>query len=406
MELCTAAFLAALCFASGASAHQVNSAEQTVVTGTNATGASLAAAILASAERGNLVFSPYSATMAHLMAAYGCKGDDRKELLKGLGMQDLVGDQAILQGAGIQQVLVRVKGNPFTSANAFATVGDTQAVDAFKAQVQSAFGGEFFALAQNGALDAVNTWAATKSRDRIPKLLDTLPMSQGILLLNAATFDGEWTVHFEHHHAFNGEPPNFTIADGTKIVAETMKRRAAQTRFASAESFDAVSLPYRDGEFTMLVMLPHVGSRPADALNELQTLDVAKFIAGMQSGMADVVLPKFTLRSKCDLTGPLRSIGINRIFDGFDARGMATMNQPLPDHVVVDLQRAYIEVDEAGTKAAAVTAIGIAPTAVIGGSNVKSFVVDRPFVYAIVHKDTGLMVFLGVCSTPPTANAQ
>jgi serpin B len=402
MELCALALPAALSLASAGMQGASGTPQQTLVAGMNATGAYLAIAQLPQANKGNLVLSPYSAAMAHLMLAYGCKGDDRTELLKSLGLQDLATDQAILDSAGLQKILTSIAGVPFTSADAFATVGDAKAVDGFKAAVQDTFGGEFFSLTKEGALDAINKWAADKSKNRIPKLLDEMPMAQGLFLLNAATFDGVWTRRFQPHRSTPGEPTNFTTADGTKIVAETMRRRAAPTDFVSADTFDAVALPYRDQEFEMVVMLPHTGSGPSDVLNELRTGGLPKILAGMQQDNYEVVLPKFTISSICDLTAPLRNLGITRIFDGFDGTRMATMATQQPDQVVVDLQRAYIEVDETGTKAAAVTAIGIMPTAIIGGGPVpKEFIVDRPFAYAIVHKKTGLMIFLGVCSTPP-----
>lgn len=406
MRICTMGLMIGLAMGcTGTTAVQPKNPQAILVGGMNSTGVSLATKLLPNAEKGNLVISPYSGVMAHLMLAYGCKGRDRTDLLKGLGLSALGDDQSILQSAGLQNVLTGIAGNPFTSPDALMTIGDAKPVEAFKNQIQKAFGGEFFALSKDGALEKVNKWAADKSKDRIPHLLDALPIDVGLVLMNAATFDGEWQEPFDPHHAYNGEPANFTTADGTKIVADMMFRRQMSTPTVSARTFDAVSLPYKDKAFSMVVMLPHEGSTPAAVLEELSEGAWPKVYAGLQPAPVQVSMPKFTIRSKCDLIAPLRGLGISRIFDGFNARGMATWSVPPPDQVVLDLQEAYIEVDELGTKAAAVTIIGIKAGAMPAQPRTR-FTVNRPFVYAVVHNDTGLMTFLGVCSTPPVAKAK
>jgi serpin B len=403
MWICTTALLVALSTGTvGQDNFPTISPQETLIEGMNTTGVALAGKLLPGADKGNLVISPYSAVMAHLMLAYGCKGADRTELLKGLGLADLADDRAILDSAGLQKVLTGIAGKPFTSADAFMTIGKAKPVETFKRQIQRTFDGEFFALTEGEALDKVNKWAAEKTKNRIPKLLDDLDSAIFLVLMNAATYDGDWLEPFDPHRSYKGEPTNFTLGDGTKIVADMMFRHAMSTPFMSATTFDAIRLPYKDKAFSMIVMLPHENSDPTAVLGELSNTTMPAIVHAMKPERATVRMPKFTIRTKCDLIAPLRSLGINRIFEGFNARGMATFPTPPPDQVGLDLQQAYVEVDELGTKAAAVTIIGVKATMVLGGP-VKDFVVDRPFVYAIVHNDTGLTTFLGVCSTPPKA---
>jgi serine protease inhibitor len=382
-------------------------ARDAYVRGLNKTGFSLAKSLLkANAQDGNLVLSPYSAVTAHLMLAYGCKGEDRANLLKGLGLSALAKDEAILDAAGLQDELTLVSGNPFTSANAFVTLDDTKPVEAFLKQIRGRFAGEFFALTKQEATDSVNGWVAQKTKQRIPKLLDKFPEDVDFALINAATYDGEWVSPFEPRNRAPGAVPNFTAADGSKIVVDMMFRSAKATARASGREFEAVSLPYKDGAFAMVVALPHQGVAPGAVLEGLSNGGWAKLLPQLKPELLEVLMPAFSARSKFSLIEPLTALGVSRIFSGFNARGMATKAIVGPDQIVLDLQEACIDVDRLGTKAAAATIIGGTFGGGAPAAPPKRFVADRPFVYALYHVQSGAIAFLGVCSKPPTVGGR
>ena len=165
--------------------------------------------------------------------------------------------------------------------------------------------------------------------------------------------------------------------------------------YTEGATWQAVRLPYRGGELSMVVLLPKDDTDPVDLLkpNLLSAAD-----RGFSTTEVKLALPKWDLETTADLTDILRGWGMDGTFDGHADFSALT---PDPTFAVTQvLQQANITVGEKGTEAAAATAIIGAAGAAPPPEDVVEFVADHPFAFAIVHDPTGVPLFEGVVADP------
>jgi serpin B len=234
---------------------------------------------------------------------------------------------------------------------------------------------------------AINDWVAGATRDRIDELfpVGVLDRSTRLVLTNAVFLDAQWRFPFEPQRT-SGEP--FLLADGTQIEVPTM-HYDEYLPAAVTEDWSAVELPYADEELTMTVIVPR------DLAEFEQHLDAA-MLAGILDSIRDggihLSLPRFTARSHLSLAETLSAMGMPSAFaGGADFSGMTGR----PDLFIQAVEHeAVIDVDEAGTKAAAASGGAMA------GSHGPTVTVDRPFLFLVRDEPTGAMLFLGRVTDP------
>jgi serine protease inhibitor len=372
-----------------------------LVTGLNEFGIGLTQRLSARSKDGNLVVSPLSAAVAHVLLLRGSRGPAQAEIRTALGLDGL-NDQAIVSLTGrLQAKLCQVDGMPFSMANAVVTVGGFKPQNAYLTAIRQEFGAEAFGIASAGDFGTINKWAAEKTHDRIKNLLKSLSEQTKFVLVNAAAFDGTWETGFRASSTVNR---SFVKADGTIAEVPTMARGETRTPYFQSPKASAVVLPYRDGAFSMLVALPSKGTTPNSLLANLSNGGWDSLLKELKPVSLEVWMPKFTMRSDHDLRDALQGLGMRSMFQQIDASPMLGPRGATDTFVQQDIQQAYIEADESGTKAAAATAISGGGG--IGGPTVpqpKRFIVDRPFVFAIFHNTSGAIVFMGICSNPGEA---
>jgi serpin B len=254
------------------------------------------------------------------------------------------------------------------------------------------------ALVANGdfhdpaTLKKINDWVAARTHDKIPAILQPPlnPMLR-VLLLNAIYFKGDWLAPFDTN--LTRDLP-FTLAGGQSVHHPRMSR-AGKFNYCEEDRFQAVELPYSGGNISMFVFLPKAG---LDAF--LKNFTVADFDAAIQrmrSCEGDVGLPRFKLENDYDLTGVLPRLGMPLAFTR-NADFSALSVEPL--YVDFVKQKTYVAVNEQGTEAAAVTAIGVKAMVVRRQAPPFHFVVDRPFFLAIRDNQSRLLLFLAAISDP------
>jgi serpin B len=171
--------------------------------------------------------------------------------------------------------------------------------------------------------------------------------------------------------------------------------RTGQYNYCDEDRFQAVELPYAGGDMSMFVFLPKGGL--GEFLKQFTVADFEAAIMRMRSRKGTVELPRFKLENEYDLTGVLPPMGMPLAFTTrADFRGIS--DEPLCIGFVK--QKTYVAVNEQGTEAAAVTAVGARAMAIVREPPPFHFVVDRPFFMAIREKQTGLILFLGAISDP------
>jgi serpin B len=256
-----------------------------------------------------------------------------------------------------------------------------------------------FTAAPERARDEINEAIAGQTEGKITGLLppgsvDTLTR---LVLASAVYLKAAWGTPFPvdktHDAPFYPEGP-----DRPGVSVPSMRGTATRD-YLRGDGYQAVLLPYRDIGLAMAVLLPD------GPLAELRPKVAAAGLAGLLAGAArhevTLALPRFRLRATFDLVPALRRLGVARAFDAEADFSGITVAEPLRIGAVA--HQAYIDVDEHGTEAAAATAVAMAGHAIVQAPPPVTLIVNRPFLFAILDRTTGVPVFLGQVSQPRSA---
>ncbi len=238
----------------------------------------------------------------------------------------------------------------------------------------------------------INKWVSAKTHEKIPAILEP-PLNPllRLILLDAIYFKGDWQAQFDAK--LTRDLP-FTPGNGQTMQHPRMSR-AGHYAYCENDRFQAAELPYAGGEMSMLVFLPRGGLD--EFLKNFTAKDFEDAIQRMSSREGTVELPRFKLENEYNLTDVLPPMGMPLAFTGAADFG-AMSDEPL--HIGFVKQKTYVAVNEQGTEAAAVTAIGFRAMAVRREEPPFHLAVDRPFFMAIRERQTGLILFLGAISDP------
>ena len=245
------------------------------------------------------------------------------------------------------------------------------------------------------ALKIVNGWVALKTHDKIPVILEQIDGGVTMILLNAVYFNGIWKSKFNEKETHNLQ---FTLSDGT-FKETPMMQQESSLEYASNELFSAVNLPYGNGQFQMTVILPNLKKTSKDVISELNTENWSLWMKSFKTENQIVVtMPRFKFSWDSELNKMLDQMGMKQAF----VPGLANFDEISKEgqlYISSVIHKTYIDVNESGTEAAAVTAVMIS-TGESGPDYRKHFVVDRPFLFAITEKTTGAILFIGEITNP------
>jgi serpin B len=374
-------------------------AARTFVGHSNGFGAELFARA-AAGEDGNVMLSPLSASVALTMLLNGTDGDTYAQIRDALGYPAALDLAAINASArSLRSQLLGVDPSvQLALANAVFYDQDYGAAFPLKPAFLAAMRDDFDAPPQAldfsapVALSTINGWASDNTRGRVPRVLDEIDPDLVMVLMNALYFKGDWTTPFRES-ATAQEP--FTLAGGATVDVPMMSGEV-QARLAAGDGYTALELPYGRRNFSMVVVMPE-----APLADFVPTLDGDRWgaIAGAL-GDADewhrtlVSLPRFRFSTDRSLNAALQSLGITDAFQPGVANFTRLGDDP---RLVLSFvkQNTFVETNERGTEAAAVTTGGMVVT-----SMPQMVVVDRPFVFVIRERTSGALLFIGQVANP------
>ncbi|NDV80613.1 serpin family protein [Bacteroides sp. 51] len=347
--------------------------------------------IAAGETEDNLFISPLSASIALSMCANGAANETLEEMKATLGFKDysleemnayykkLVGGLLAVDNTttlGIANSIWIKKGfdvkQPFIDLNKDIYDAEVRTLD-FNAQ----------------AVAIINQWCADKTNKRIPKVLDNISPDALLFLINALYFKGTWTYEFDKSKTVKED---FTAISGQKKKVDLM-RQECQIPYVKDEGLQVVELPYGNEAFSMIVLLPEEGRNVDDAIQQLTAANWNKWMKALYPHTIDIKLPKFKLEYERDLKADLKNMGMILPFAENKA-DFSNMSSHTPLFIGLVKQNTFVEVNEEGTEAAAVTIIGM-ETSSIDGPPVTTVHVNRPFIYIIKEKSTGAILFMG-----------
>jgi serpin B len=253
-----------------------------------------------------------------------------------------------------------------------------------------------FKTATEQARLTINGWAEKQTRERIKDLLapNILTADTQLVLTNAVYFKADWLTAFDKRATRTAD---FFLTADQKTSADLMSRQGPYGYFEN-ELLQAVDLPYRGAPLSMIVLLPRKVDGLAALEKELTANNLAAWIGRLHTETVNVALPKFTMTRGFQLADVLRQMGMGVAFaSGANFSGMSE-SQPLQLSDVI--HKAFVEVNEQGTEAAAASAVGVAKNGPDRVTRVRTFRADHPFLFLIRDYRSGAVLFLGRCANP------
>jgi serine protease inhibitor len=350
--------------------------------------------ILKQGDAENLMVSPSSVAIALSMTYNGASGETQKAMAKTLELQDMSLAELNQANATLQTDLMqadpKVKlaiANSLWGKQGFTFQPDflQRNQEFYKAEVEN------LDFASPAAVERINAWVKQKTEDKIPEIIQEIDPSQVLFLINAVYFKGNWTQQFDPK--LTSDRP-FMLSDRTQKTVPMMSQRG-DYQYAETEQFQAVSLPYGDGRLSMYVFLPKTGLPEFTPMLTAENWET--WMAQFSKRQGAIQLPRFKFEYETTLEKALTAIGMGAAFDAAqsDFSGMSA------ERVVINQvkHKTFIEVNEEGTEAAAVTSVGVRT---LSAPTVAPFqmVVDRPFFAAIRDNQTGTILFMGTVTEP------
>ena len=263
--------------------------------------------------------------------------------------------------------------------------------DSFKKRVADHYRAELANLDFSdgaGSLKEINGWCSRQTNGLIPKVLDNVDPNMLAYLLNAMYFKGQWKDKFPKGATAE---ELFTDESGTRGKVKMMKQKELFT-YTENEVFQAVRMPYGNGAFSMIALLPQAGHTVAEITAMLKTVDWDGFRYGMDDRMVDLWLPRFETKFHIQLKEILSAMGMPLAFNP-QADFLAMSDYALCLGFVQ--QDAVIKVDEEGTEAAVVSSSGMMMDSAPAPSLPVVFHADHPFLYLIEESSSGAVLFAG-----------
>ena len=358
-------------------------------------------------SEGNLLVSPYSVSLALAMAWAGAAGETATQMAATLGFEgdpdevavtfsDLSADMAE-RGTAEEDADEGVSARGLIIANAIwgeETVPFNQVyLDLLDAEFDAPLRPVDFQGDPDAARDEINDWVADQTNDRIEDIVpeDAITTDTRLVLTNAVWFSGAWQSTFTPENTEDGD---FTLLDGSTVTAPFM-RQTAGYNYATGNGWQAVELPYEGSGFAFLVVLPESGE--FETVEASLDSDVVGDIVGdLTDTQVELHLPRFTFDYSADLVTGLEALGMTDAFTGqADFSGMIEGDPEEQLAISGVLHKAFIDLNEDGTEAAAATAVVMGATSAPMEDEPIELLVDRPFIFAIRDTDSGTILFLG-----------
>ena len=351
----------------------------------------------------SFIYSPLSITYVLGMVNDAATGQTEHELEQTLGFHE-GGIQAVNEYCknlidNLPQVDEKVTLN---IANAIFLNKQYQLKEQFQKDMKEYYGAKAEALdfSSPKTLSHINDWCKDKTNGMIPSILDKVDPNMVSYLLNAIYFKADWATKFDPK---NTKEETFTTEKGQKKLP--LMHQEVLISYLKNNTYAAIELPYGNGFWKMTVMLPEEGKTTDDVISLLAQRGLySKTYTGGEGDMytpyeVDLKLPRFETSSDTDemkdgLIGLLKKMGIRLVFN--DVLAEIPNMCEMPVYIDMMRQKAKIEVDEQGSKAAAVTVAGIKANSAGPRANPQAtFYADRPFVYIISEASSGVILFVG-----------
>jgi len=342
----------------------------------------------------NIFISPTSVALALSMTYNGVRGETQQEMTKVLELTGMTPQEINAANQALQNSLQKVDptvqvsiANSLWAKQGFSLKPEFQQTNQeyYKANLTQVD------FTNPQAASIINNWVSQKTQGKIDRIVDQISPDQVLFLINAIYFKGNWETPFDKSKTTN---KTFSLPDGSS-KQHPMMSQAGIYGYYETDKFQAVSLPYgEEGGLAMYIFLPDSNSNLATFLQQLTPENWNQWMQILKLRREDgsIKIPRFKMEYEVELNSTLIALGMAGIFD----ISKADFSPMTEDNVAVDSvkHKTFVEVNEEGTEAAAVTSMG----ASFGPAFQMN--VNRPFFCAIGDKTTGTILFMGTIVDP------
>lgn len=347
---------------------------------------------------GNIFISPYSIFVALAMTYEGARGDTAEQMKNILGFEQ--NDEVSLCSFGRIYNLLNIDAEyTLNTANALWTKKDYHFLEDYLNFIDNYYMGKATDIDFTNpeeAADIINEWVEDNTGGKIEDMLSSSDINPGTVLIlsNAIYFKGLWLYQFNVDDTVEKE---FKLSAGEIIDVPTMVSSNSDIMFNYSENdvLQILEMPYKGDEVSMVILLPK--DNGLDNFRNLLSKDnLTNWMDSLYPTKLDIYLPKFTYKTEYNLKNILIDMGLDIPFSfNADFSGMNGFGGLYIEKV---LHKAFIDVNEEGSEAAAATTVHILETAIPGPKPI--FNADQPFIFLIRHKESNTILFMGEIENP------
>jgi serpin B len=366
-----------------------------LIAANNRFGFNLFSQIVQQSSGENVMISPMSVAIALSMAYNGASGETQQAMAETLELQGMSLEALNHANAALKNMLETADPDvKLAIANSLWGREGTSFKADFLQRIRAFYNAEIASLDFNSpdAASMINSWVARQTADKIQGMVDQINPATVLFLINAVYFKGNWSDPFDPN--LTSDRP-FHLADGTEKQHPLMSRQD-EYPYYETDQFQAISLPYGAGRLSMYVFLPRPTSSLSEFYQSLTSDNWNLWINQFHRRSGSIQLPRFQFDYNTSLNDALQAMGMAIAFDGranFSAISDETTFINQVQH------KTFIEVNEEGTEAAAVTSIEMARTSMPIGAPFQ-MVVDRPFFFVICDNQSDSILFMGSVMNP------
>ncbi|RIH63900.1 serpin family protein [Mariniphaga sediminis] len=347
----------------------------------------------------NIMVSPLSVSLALAMTYNGADGETKAAMGKALKIQGLTPQEINNSYFDLINSLKSLDPKVLLEiANAIFYRDDFEVESKFMSINKTYYDSEISALdfeAQLQALKTINGWVTEKTHDKIQSIIDRISPQQVMFLVNAIYFKGTWQKEFNEDRT---KKLPFYLENGESVKTETMQRLDTLP-YMSNDLFSAVKLPYGTENYNMYIFLPEKGKTLQEIAGKLNKDNWETWMKNFQlTERVDIKFPRFKYSYDVNLNDALTKMGMGIALSG--AADFSGINKNRNLHIDFVKHKSFIEVNEEGTEAAAVTSVGVRMVSIGNSPKTIPFHVNRPFFYAITEKSTDAVLFMGTVKNP------
>jgi serpin B len=351
--------------------------------------------LVQTSQNENVFISPASIIFALSLLYNGAGGQTQQDMSEALGFTGLSLDEINQNNQALQNALQKNQEQiKLTIANSLWTRQEVKFNETFLKNSQQYYQAEVSRLNFTApkSVETINQWVSDHTQGKITQIIDSIKPEDVLFLINAIYFKGMWQTPFD---AKLTTPQTFYLANG-KTKQHPMMSRESEYVYSETEQFQAVKLPYAQGQLNFYLFLPKENSNINLLIEQLNAEQWKQFSSQFRTKKGLLAMPRFKLEYETNLNEILKKLGMNHIFQKADFSRMTDVSVEVSDVK----HKTFVEVNEKGTEAAAITSIGVRATSVSPPQEPFTMIVNRPFLCVIQDRQTETILFMGTIVDP------